>query len=77
MKFFQVTLEKIIVAKFIGIPLLLIDYFYRNFLTPSLSANIVILIATSYIVSCAIVHLYDKHFKKLYTTNKDRVNYGA
>lgn len=64
MIFFKVTLEKIVVAKFIGIPLLAIDYFYKNFLTPSLAENIAILIFTSYLASCAIVYFYKKYFKK-------------
>ncbi len=63
MKFFEVTLEKIVVAKFIGIPLLLIDYFYKNFLTPSLTANIILLIIASYMTSCTIVYFYEKYFK--------------
>lgn len=71
LRFFDITLEKIVVAKFIGIPLLVIDYFYKNFLTSSLSANIVILIFMSYIASCAIVYFYEKRkstrTSKLYT----------
>lgn len=62
--FFRVTLEKIVVAKLIGLPLLAIDYFYRNFLTQSLLANILILIFASYIASCTIVHFYGRYFNK-------------
>ena len=62
------TLEKIVVAKFIGIPLLLIDYFYKNFLTPSLSVNILMLIFASYIMACIIVYFYQN------LINKHKVN---
>ncbi|MBI2547347.1 MAG: hypothetical protein HYW23_02770 [Candidatus Aenigmarchaeota archaeon] len=56
--FFKFTLEKLVVAKLIGLPLLALDYFYRNFLTPSLAINIAILIFASYTASCIVVHFY-------------------
>ena len=59
-EFFKVTLGKIVVAKLIGLPLLAIDYFYKNFLTPSLFVNIAILIVASYVASCVAVYFYSK-----------------
>lgn len=58
MRFFQPTPEKIVFAKLIGVPLLVIDYFYKNFLTSSLAMNIFILIVASYIASCVIIYFY-------------------
>ncbi|MEM7824677.1 MAG: hypothetical protein QXO27_01735 [Candidatus Aenigmatarchaeota archaeon] len=72
MQFFRVTLEKIVIAKLIGVPLLAIDYFYKNFLTSSVWVNIVILIFTSYIISCTIVYLYNRY--KLMRTSNSRTS---
>lgn len=65
--FFKLTLGKVLVAKLIGIPLLVIDYFSDDFLTSSVIANIVILIFVSYITSCVIVYFWKR--KSVRTSN--------
>ena len=63
-EFFRVTLEKIVVAKLIGLPLLAVDYFYNNFLTQSMLMNVLILISASYVASCIIIHFYGKYYNR-------------
>jgi hypothetical protein len=58
--FFKLTLEKIVVAKLIGLPLLAIDYFSESFLTSSTAMDIAILIVGSYVASCVAVYLYNR-----------------
>ncbi len=63
-RFVKFSLEKLIVAKVIGVMLLIADYFHRIRLTDSLLANIIILISASYLFSSIIIYLYEIYITK-------------
>lgn len=55
-KFFRPTLNKIVIAKALGIPLLIADSLFRIFSGANFMINAVVLLAASYSISCVINH---------------------